>query len=98
MEVVFALRDRQELLRVSVDPGTTVQEAIERSSIAERFPEWRLDDCTVGIWGHPVDRDTTVKDGDRVEIYRELRIEPRDARRKLARAGKTMKSGEGAGD
>jgi hypothetical protein len=90
VEVVFALPERQELVKVTLEPGASVQEAIEKSSIAGHFPECTLDQCRVGIWGRIVDRDEQVRHGDRVEIYRELLIDPRDARRSLATAGKTM--------
>ncbi len=90
VEVVFALPDRQELLRVALRPGSTVAEAIDASAIADRFPDRDFDSCAVGIWGRLVERDQALEDGDRVEIYRPLEIDPRDARRKLAAQGKSM--------
>lgn len=90
VEVVFALPERQELVTVTLESGASVQEAIEKSSIAGRFPECTLDQCRVGIWGRIVDRDERVRQGDRVEIYRQLLVDPRDARRSLATAGRTM--------
>jgi putative ubiquitin-RnfH superfamily antitoxin RatB of RatAB toxin-antitoxin module len=45
-----------------------------------------------GIWGRPVERDQAVSDGDRVELYRPLNMDPREARRRLAAAGRTMGS------
>ena len=92
IEVVFALPDRQALVTVIVDEGATVADAIARSSLDAAFPEWNLDDCAVGIWGRPVVRDRTLQQGDRVEIYRALQIDPREARRKLAVQGKSMGS------
>lgn len=92
VEVAYALPDEQALVSLEVEPGTTVQEAIERSRIADRFPGEDLADRAVGIWGHRVGRQKQVGDGDRVEIYRELAIDPREARRRLACRGKTMGS------
>ena len=46
--------------------------------------------CQLGIWGRLVNRDQTLEDGDRVEIYRPLEIDPRETRRRLAAEGKTM--------
>ena len=43
-------------------------------------------DLAVGIWGKPVSRDSTVNAGDRIELYRPLDIDPREARRQRARA------------
>lgn len=90
VEVVFALPERQELVSVQLEEGATVAQAIEKSSLAEMFPEYDLAACQVGIWGHVVDRRHRVSDGDRVEIYRPLRIDPQKARRALAAEGKSM--------
>lgn len=91
VEVVFALPDRQVLLDASVPAGASVRDAIEVSGIASRFPGIDLDTLKVGIWGRAVDRDAALRPGDRVEIYRPLEIDPKEARRQLARAGLTMK-------
>lgn len=90
VEVVFALPDRQALVAVQLDPGATVAQAIEKSSIADAFPDCDLTACQVGIWGQVVQRDHVLSDGDRVEIYRPLAIDPQKARRQLAAEGKSM--------
>ena len=90
IEVVFALPARQELISLTVDPGTTVAMAIRQSAIDELFPEEDLANYQAGIWGKPVGRDHPLKDGDRLELYRPLSMDPREARRKLAAAGRSM--------
>ena len=85
VEVVFALPGQQELVEIDVEQGTTVQQAIENSAIAERFEGVDLDALPAGIWGLEVGRDHELSPGDRVEIYRPLETEPREARRKLAK-------------
>ena len=90
VEVVFALPDRQVLVAVELDPGGTVAQAIEKSSISDAFPDYDLSACQVGIWGQVVKRDHVLRDGDRVEIYRPLAIDPQKARRQLAAEGKSM--------
>ncbi|MDH4107362.1 MAG: RnfH family protein [Gammaproteobacteria bacterium] len=90
VEVVYALPGQQELLSVVVPAGACVADAIRLSGIAERFPEERLEACPTGIWGRPAARDEPLQAGDRVELYRPLRMDPREARRQLAAAGKTM--------
>src|SRR5690606_35394109 len=90
VEVIFALPDRQELVAVTVEEGATVEDAIARSGLDRTFPEWNLDECTVGIWGRPVARDRVLRRGDRVELYRPLELDPREARRALAAQGKSM--------
>jgi putative ubiquitin-RnfH superfamily antitoxin RatB of RatAB toxin-antitoxin module len=88
VEVVFALTDRQELVAVNVPAGTSAGEAVKQSGVANKFPEQDLSECQLGIWGRPVDHDRQLQDGDRIEIYRSLLIDPRDARRQLAAEGK----------
>lgn len=90
VEVVFALPERQELVAVRMPAGATVADAIETSGIAGKFPGHDLSACRVGIWGRVVDRHQRLEAGDRIEIYRPLAIDPREARRKLASRGKSM--------
>lgn len=90
IEIVFALPDRQELIALTVDPGTTVDQAIARSAIGDKFPDEDLSGYQAGIWGRVVGRDHRLQDGDRLEIYRPLLIDPRDARRRLAAGGGSM--------
>lgn len=81
VEVVFALAEKQELAVVEVPDGSTAGEAIERSLVARRFPDIELGELQAGVWGKPVDRDHIVREGDRIELYRSLEMDPRDARR-----------------
>jgi putative ubiquitin-RnfH superfamily antitoxin RatB of RatAB toxin-antitoxin module len=90
IEVVFALADRQEMILLTVEPGTTVESAIQQSAIADMFPDENLSECQAGIWGRPVDREHVLRDGDRLELYRPLLTDPREARRKLAASGASM--------
>jgi putative ubiquitin-RnfH superfamily antitoxin RatB of RatAB toxin-antitoxin module len=83
VEVVYALPERQVLLPLSVAAGTTVHEAIEQSGIAQYFPG--LDARgRFGIFGRRVKRDAVLKEGDRIEIYRPLIVDPKDSRRRRA--------------
>lgn len=90
IEVVFGLPDRQKLIPLTVNSAITVEEAILKSGIAEDFPEQDISSCKVGIWGRVVQANQTLRDGDRIEIYRSLTIDPRDARRQLAEHGGFM--------
>lgn len=90
VEVVFALPESQSLISVSLPDGSTVADAIESAGEADRFPDMDTSALQVGIWGHIVARDHALKEGDRVEIYRPLDMDPREARRQLAEAGRTM--------
>lgn len=81
IEVVFALRERQFLETVTVPPNATVADAIRLSGVQQRFPEIGLDELQAGVWGKPQDRSYPLREGDRVEIYRPLEMDPREARR-----------------
>ncbi len=81
VEVVFALPDRQRLIEVEVGKGATVADVIEVAGIRDEFAGVDLDALQRGIWGQIVQDDHPVNPGDRVEIYRPLEIEPREARR-----------------
>ena len=93
VEIVFATTDEQLLCMLTVPADATITDVIEISALAEHFPEHDLDAMRVGVWGHPADRSQTVSDGDRIEIYRPLEIDPREARRQFALAGRTMSNG-----
>lgn len=93
VEVVYALAERQESRVVTVPPETAVQSVIEASGILDRFPDIDLRRNRVGIFGRVVTLETQVHEGDRVEIYRPLRADPKDIRRRLAREGKAMGRG-----
>ncbi|MBI1964937.1 MAG: RnfH family protein [Betaproteobacteria bacterium] len=82
VEVVYALREKQLLIVLNVEEGTTVRQAIERSGIVQRMPGIGL--ASVGLFGRAVPLDTLLKDGDRVEIYRPLIADPKQARRDRA--------------
>ena len=84
IEVVYALPERQMLRRVSLPEGSTVEDAVRTSGFAEEFPE--IDPKCVGIHGKPVSEETILRDRDRVELYRPLKADPKEARR--ARAAK----------
>jgi hypothetical protein len=86
VEVVFGLPELQELVELRLPAEATVADAIAGSGLAEAFPEHALDSLPVGIWGRLADHHQVLHDGDRVEIYRELRTDPMEARRLRASA------------
>jgi len=94
IEVVFGRPDSQSRVALSLEKGATVAVAIDRSGLAENYPDESFSDLSTGIWGQIVDRDFVLKDGDRVEIYRPLQLDPREARRRLAQLGLTMRESE----
>ena len=91
VEVVFATPKAQRLIELAVPAGTTVEHVLRDADVASQFKDDDLSQLATGIWGRVCDRSTVLTDGDRVEIYRELEIDPRSARRQLALAGRTMR-------
>ena len=85
VEVAFALPDRQFLDTVTVPDDATVADAIQQSGIKRRFPGIDFDGLQTGVWGKPVERAQKLRNGDRVELYRPLEMDPREARRLKAR-------------
>ena len=82
VEIVYALPQRQELVEVRLPEGATARQAIEASGLLEKYPDIELDRRNkLGIYAKLVKADTEVRDRDRVEIYRELRVDPKVARR-----------------
>ncbi|ABI57251.1 RnfH family protein [Alkalilimnicola ehrlichii MLHE-1] len=88
VEVAYAEPDEQVLLTVEVPEGATVEEAIERSGVLQRFPDIDLDGVNkVGVFGKLRKRSDVLRPYDRVEIYRPLQADPKESRRRRA-AGK----------
>jgi len=86
VEVVYALPLEQDCTRIHLPQGARVSDAIERAGVLERHPEIDLGRQTVGIWNRRVALDEPLRDRDRVEIYRPLTADPKEARRRRARA------------
>ena len=95
VEVTYARPDVQSIVPLKVAPGTTLEQAVVQSGILERFPEIDLGKNKLGVFGKVAKKDTPLKPGDRVEIYRPLIADPKEARKKRAAEGKKMRKGGG---
>ena len=84
VEVVYALPEKQYLLKVSVAEGSIVEQVITASGILELRTDIDLAKNKVGIFSRPVKLTDTVNDGERVEIYRPLIADPKELRRQRA--------------
>lgn len=96
VEVAYALPERQALVSVEVPAGSSMVDAVVASRIAEQFPG-QIDPQTaaMGIFGRieANPRARTLQDGDRVEIYRPLQIDPKDSRKERTRRVKEQRAG-----
>lgn len=91
IEVAYARPDKQKIIELLVEPGTTAFQAAERSGIVRIFPEINLEEAKMGLFGQALGtkglkppKEHEVQPGDRVEIYRPLIADPKEARRKRA--------------
>lgn len=82
VEVAYARPDKQEIVPVRVPEGTTALEAARLSGIVDMFPEIELNDTDMGIFGKVIKDPAAheLREGDRVELYRPLKIDPKQAR------------------
>ena len=85
VEVAYATPDQQIIEPVTVADGCTVEQAIQASQLLIQFPEIKLDSVAVGIFSKKVSLQQQLRKGDRVEIYRPLLIDPKQARRLRAK-------------
>ena len=83
VELVYALPEAQDVIALEVAPGTTVGEAIALCGLAARYGI-DVSAAATGIHGQRVSADTVLREGDRVEIYRPLTADPKQARRRRA--------------
>lgn len=79
IEVAYALPKEQFLFVEEVPEGTTLEEALRQSRLLKELPDLNIE--KVGIFSRPVPHDTVLREGDRIEVYRPLKVDPRDRRR-----------------
>ncbi len=102
VEVAYALPQRQRLIEVQVSVGATALEAVLQSGITQEFPEIDPATASMGIFSKPLDgkalplpQDYQLQARDRVEIYRPLTIDPKEARLARAKKAKAAKQSSG---
>ena len=90
VEVAYALAEKQSLISIEVEKGTTLKEAVEASGILDTFEEIDLSKDRVGIFSKFATLETVLREKDRVEIYRPLIADPKQVRKERAALGKAM--------
>jgi len=88
--VLYALPDEQTIVDVGFEPGMTAALAVKRSGLTESYPSIGDEDLVLGIWGVQVDSWHQLKPGDRVEVSRPLKADPREMRRDFVTSGRVM--------
>ncbi|TQV74526.1 RnfH family protein [Exilibacterium tricleocarpae] len=101
VEVAYALPDKQKIIALLVEPGTTAYQAAQRSGIVKEFPDLDLESAKMGIFGQALGtkglkpaREHALQEGDRVEIYRPLSADPKEVRRRRAEKAKARQRDE----
>ncbi|HEY8036879.1 MAG TPA: RnfH family protein [Methylobacter sp.] len=87
VEVAYAKSEQQVIVTLAMEEGATVEAAIKASGLLELFPEIVLSELKAGIFGVACKLDQSVREGDRIEIYRPLIHDPKEARRQRALKG-----------
>jgi putative ubiquitin-RnfH superfamily antitoxin RatB of RatAB toxin-antitoxin module len=82
VQVCYASEGVQFLRELQVELGTTLEQAVRLSGLLEAAPEVDLDNMAVGIYAKKKTLDTVLREHDRVEIYRPLIADPKNARRR----------------
>ena len=85
IEVVYALPEKQIVRQMNLPEGTTAEQAVKLSGILQQFPEIDFLQNKLGIYGKLIPPTTVLRNRDRVEIYRPLRVDPNESRRRRAK-------------
>jgi putative ubiquitin-RnfH superfamily antitoxin RatB of RatAB toxin-antitoxin module len=91
VEVVYALPGSEDAVPLTLPAGSTLREALRASGLCARHPEIDPDAARLGVYGQLRPLDAPLADGDRVEIYRPLKADPKDARRARAASRRTSR-------
>ncbi|WP_038096894.1 RnfH family protein [Thioalkalivibrio sp. HK1] len=97
IEVVYAEPSREAMISFVAPDGLSVGEYVERSGLYRLYPELVQAKIGFAVFGCEVDASGKVEDGDRIEVLRPLAIDPKDARRRRAKAASEKKGDRQAG-
>ena len=85
VEVAYGTAEGQTLIALEVEEGSTVAQVIRAAAAMPAFAGLPLESMPVGVFGRPVVREAVLGPGDRLELYRPLAMDPKEARRRRAR-------------
>lgn len=92
VSVVYAIPAEQHLVTLQLPSGSTARQAVESSDLARLYPEIDLSQLKLGIFGRRIPEGHRLEDGDRVEIYRPLLIDPKESRRQRAQSARQRRT------
>jgi uncharacterized protein len=86
VELVYAAGPHAvERLLLRLPVGATVADALARSGWRERFGAEAFDALVPGLWGRRCEPTAALRERDRIELYRPLQVDPKEARRQRYR-------------
>ncbi|HEX7324426.1 MAG TPA: RnfH family protein [Rhodanobacteraceae bacterium] len=91
VSLVYAEPERVFTVELELPAGASVGDAIRRSNVRAARPDIDVSEDRVGVFARKATFGTPLHDGDRVELYRPLRIDPKEARRRRAGATRSPK-------
>ena len=104
IEVAYALPNKQKIITLQVPAGTTARQAVRASNITAVFPEIDVDGAKLGIFSHflgskgmPSAEEYVLKPQDRIEIYRELIVDPKEVRKQRAAKARETRAAKKSG-
>jgi len=90
IQIIVAYKDFQDILTLEVPLGITLEKLLNDDELLIHFSSNDISRAKIGLWGELIGLDYILKDGDRLEILRPLKNNPKDLRRKLADIGEHM--------
>lgn len=92
VEVAYATSEKQRILAVNVAPGTMAYDVVLQSGIDKIFPEIDIATAKMGMFGKAIKAQSQpVEAGDRIEIYRPLKADPKASRAVRAEKAKAAR-------
>jgi putative ubiquitin-RnfH superfamily antitoxin RatB of RatAB toxin-antitoxin module len=87
VSVAYSPRPEQvDQVSLSLPAAATVHDALRESGLLERHPEIDVTVQKIGVWGKLRGLDDVLRDHDRIELYRPLKVDPKEARRQRYRS------------
>jgi uncharacterized protein len=84
VSVIYVDEQQQRFEKQMTLPiSSSVRDAVVASGILDDYPDWRMDDLSLGIYSQRAMLNDVLHEADRIEIYRTLLIDPKDRRRKI---------------
>jgi len=93
VSVVYCAARAVWMKEIDLAEAATLGDAIKASGVLVAYPELELAELAVGVFSRPRPLDEPAHDGDRIEIYRPLLVDPKDARRHRAELRRRRKAG-----